>query len=118
MTLQPAALPVMPPPPPSLCDAAAREPIRTAAITSSGHLHLLSTFSPLRRRRRPPLAPPHCPPFLPSLPTVADQDPAGRAHGQRLAVACGASSCGRRARPAWISAPCDLKLWPRSPVPA
>ena len=117
MTLQPAALPVMPPPPPSLCDAAAREPIRTAAITSSGHLHLLSTFS-LLRRRRPPLAPPHCPPFLPSLPTVADQDPAGRAHGQRLAVACGASSCGRRARPAWISAPCDLKLWLRSPVPA
>jgi len=83
MTLQPAALPVMPPPPPSLCDAAAREPIRTAAIASSGR----PSPPPLDIL---PLAPPPPSPRTTALPTLPAIPP--NRHGPR--------SGGTGARPA------------------
>ena len=102
----PAALPLAPRAVsalPSRCrSGAASEPIRAAALASSNHPHPLSTPSPSRRHRRLLAPPPSCYPSQPPR----GQDLAARAHGQRITAAYGVSSCGRRARPAWILVPC------------
>ena len=57
---------------------------------------------PSRCHRRLLAPPPSCYPSQPPR----SQDLAARAHGQRITAAYGVSSCGRRARPAWILVPC------------